>query len=246
MFPPSSLTLNIQLPPTIHIGLPFAPPPPPPGFGIGQAPVMMPPPPGFGTSASLPPPPPGFSQVYVTPLHSLPLGAIPPPPMGFPNFAPNLLPPPIPAAQHHRTRRRDGVVAQKDPFAPPIPSTLPPPPESLPAKPQPPPLPLSTTATISAEPELRDFKKEATSFVPRQAKKLPGKIGVNSRVNATPSTGEATEEVGSSRPDLKQTLINAGFAAAAPDTKPVEMARSPKGADDYEKFMEDMDDLLQD
>ena len=229
------------------VGLPF--PPPPPGF------ATIPPPPGFGT---IPPPPLGFAIAAA----NLPPGAIPGPPMGLPPFPPNLPPPPYPPTNSrdrpHNPRYRGpppGVYDPMTPFPfqglpppPPPPqstSSLPPPPPHLPPRPSaapPPPLPTSTTAVISAEPELRDFKKEATSFVPRQAKKI---AKGNSRVNATPDTGDSTPA--EARPDLMKSLEGAGVSI--PKQQATGMTQKKANAkvearDDYDKFMDDMGDFL--
>lgn len=105
-------------------------------------------------------------------------------------------------------------------------------------------------ATVSAEPELRDFKKEATSFVPTALKrKRPGVA--SSKVNAAPSfdTGgnteaQTTEEQG--RPDLLDTLKNQ-FPSAQQESsisKKQKVAGVRKAPDDYAKFKEGMSDLL--
>lgn len=211
-------------------------------------------------SALVPPPPPGFAVVLPPPLGFAPIpagfppGAIPGPPMGLPPFPPNLPPPPraYPRDRPHNPRYRGPPPGVYDPMAPfppqvlPQPphsmSSLPPPPSHLPPRPSaapPPPLPASTTAVISAEPELRDFKKEATSFVPRQAKKI---AKGNSRVNATPDTGDLTPA--EARPDLMKSLEEAGISI--PKQQPTEVApkKTSSKKDDYDKFMDDMGDLL--
>jgi hypothetical protein len=228
--------------PVESVGRPV--PPPPPGFT-----VIPPPPLGFANPASVP--------------GNLPPGAIPGPPMGLPPFPPNL-PPPPPPPTHFRDRPHNqryrgpppGVFDPMTPFPPqvlpplpPLPppqstSSLPPPPPHLPPRPSaapPPPLLTSTTAVISAEPELRDFKKEATSFVPRQAKKI---AKGNSRVNATPETGDSTPA--EARPDLMKSLEEAGVSI--PKQQPTGVAKKAslkiEAKDDYDKFMDDMGDLL--
>lgn len=215
---------------------------------------IPPPPSGFTV---YPPPPPGFA------IPNLPQGAIPGPPMGLPPFPPNLPPPPNPRDRQdrpHNPRYRGPPPGAYDPMTPfpprpllPTPhsvSGLPPPPPHLPPRPSAaapppplPPLPTSTTATISAEPELRDFKKEATSFVPRQAKKF---AKGNSRVNAAPDTGDSSTPA-EARPDLMRSLEEAGVSVPKP--QPMEVAQKKVSSkaetkDDYGKFMEDMGDLL--
>jgi hypothetical protein len=228
---------------------------PPPPTGQPVEPINLqapPPPPGF---AVIPPPPPGFAIPTPIPM-DLPPGAIPGPPMGLPPFPPNLPPPPpinsrerLPYPQYRGPP--PGIYDPMTPFhhqAPPPTlrpmSSLPPPPAHLPPRPSaaPPLPPLTTTAVISAEPELRNFKKEATSFVPRQAKKI---TKGNSRVNATPDTGDSIPA--EARPDLMKSLEEAGVSI--PKQQPTEVAQRQTGSrveakDDYDKFMDDMGDLL--
>jgi hypothetical protein len=219
---------------------------------VSVSPPVPLPPPGF-----IPPPPPGFAIPAPIPAN-LPPGAIPGPPMGLPPFPPNLPPPPPTnlRARIHNPRYRGpppGVYDPMTPFAPQVPpatlhstSSLPPPPAHLPprpsAAPPPPPLRTSTTAVISAEPELRDFKKEATSFVPRQAKKF---AKGNSRINAAPDTGDSTPA--EARPDLMKSLEEAGISI--PKQQPTEVIQKPASSnaetkDDYDMFMDDLGDLL--
>lgn len=86
----------------------------------------------------------------------------------------------------------------RPPSGPAHPSSLPPRPHSLPAKPGTVPAVVSVAATarpapgpaaatISAEPQLRDLRKETTVFVPRAARKRTGPGGMT--VNATPGAG---------------------------------------------------------
>lgn len=239
-FPPGFSPLPMEYPVEL-VGLPF--PPPPPGF------------------AAIPPPPPGFSVPAPIPAN-FPSGAIPGPPMGLPPFPPNLPPPPPPPtnsrSRPHNPRYRGpppGVYDPMTPFSPQVlpppppppppsqsTSRLPPPPPHLPPRPPPPLLPTSTTAVISAEPELRDFKKEATSFVPRQAKK-PAKG--NSRVNATPDTGDSTPA--EARPDLMKSLEEAGVSVPKQQATGMSQKKANtkvEAKDDYDKFMDDMGDFL--
>ncbi|THV01460.1 hypothetical protein K435DRAFT_776054 [Dendrothele bispora CBS 962.96] len=135
--------------------------------------------------------------------------------------------------------------------------------------------PVSTTtaaaATISAAPELRDFKKEATAFVPSALakRKRPGASssaggggggGGLGRVNAAPLTEleeEGDDQInqkggGMKKPDLLGTLRGqfpfASSAASAPNKKAkveeeIESSKEKK-KDDYEKFMEEIGDIL--
>jgi hypothetical protein len=253
--PPPLHSLPPNARPSMPMSIPSGAPPLPIGYPVAPFGLPIPPPP-FGF-AVIPPPPPGFAIPAQIPLN-LPPGAIPGPPMGLPPFPPNLSPPPPPTnpRDHPRNSRYrgppPGVYDPMVPFPPqvlpPTPhstSSLPPPPAHLPPRPSaapPPPLPTSTTAVISAKPELRDFKKEATSFVPRQAKKI---AKGNSRVNATPDTGDSTPA--NVRPDLMKSLEEAGVSF--PKQPPTEVAQKKasskvEATNDYDKFMDDMGDLL--
>lgn len=79
--------------------------------------------------------------------------------------------------------------------------------------------------------------------MPRQAKKI---AKGNSRVNATPDTGDSTPA--EARPDLMKSLEEAGISI--PKQQPTEAAQKKTSSkaeakDDYDKFMEDMGDLLE-
>lgn len=109
-----------------------------------------------------------------------------------------------------------------------------------------PPLP-STSAVISAEPELRDFKKEATAFVPAALKRK--KAGGGSKVNAAPTVGPAdgtaeAEAALAARPDLLSALQDKLGAPPAKKAKVETEEVSAKPKDDYEKFLEGMNDIL--
>jgi hypothetical protein len=101
-----------------------------------------------------------------------------------------------------------------------------------------------TAATLSAEPQLRDFKKEATAFVPTSVRRK--KPGVTTPiVNAAPSLGpeSAESEAASlSRPDLLNTLKEHFGLVPAQDGSKAGSKKAKK--DDYEKFVEDMGDIL--
>lgn len=254
-----------------------------PGFVPSYNPILItgiPPPPPFPPTG-VPPPPPlpmgGFSQIPLAPppgFPSLPLnmpspqaaanlppGAIPPPPFGFPNFPPN-----FPSSASPTPRGFRGPHAQPfDPLA--LPTVSGPPSRSQvhPSLPKRPPPPSSNTlalddnssaATVSAAPELRDFKKEAMSFVPRGIRHKALDKG-NTGVNAAPSTEDADTEIQDApRPDLMKTLAAAGITGRAPATAPEEKQTVPqttskpsKGGnkdqqDEYERFMADIGDLI--
>lgn len=138
--------------------------------------------------------------------------------------------------QAHRASRPSGPTS--------TPSTLPPPPPSLPSKPK---APISNEAIVSAEPELRDFKKESTAFVPAALKRKKGggasaaKV-VNAAPTLEPSAGEE-ERASAPRPDLLGTLksqLGPGLGKGGETSAPAK----PKPKDDYDKFMEEMGDIL--
>ncbi|KAI0273997.1 WW domain binding protein 11-domain-containing protein [Russula aff. rugulosa BPL654] len=205
---------------------------PPPGSttSISSQPLIPPPPPpGFPPDiAGMPPPPPGFPNV-----------PFPPPPPGFP--APPPLPPPgfpgpptstaglLPTARSHTDRSNFGI-------SPPVSHATQAP---LPAAPAP------STATVSAEAQLRDFKKESTVFMPtslQRRRAAPGGAGSGrgaGNINSAPaldgeSHGQA-RDAAPARPDLVGTLKGqfGGMSLAKPKVK-----------DDYEKFVEGMGDIL--
>lgn len=100
----------------------------------------------------------------------------------------------------------------------------------------------NSAATISAAPQLRDLKAEATAFVPTALKRKRG-AGAGATapgINTAPSLGISEthdEPVPSSaaRPDLVATLMNQ--FKSAPETV--------KEKDDYERFMEELSDIPQ-
>ncbi|KAH9033032.1 WW domain binding protein 11-domain-containing protein [Lactarius hengduanensis] len=237
-----------SLPP--HLPLPV--PPPPPGFppNVGGVP---PPPPGFpnvpfipplpGFPAPPPPPPPGFPG-------GSPAGHFPPPPLGFPppppgfgpppgGFTPapvglfNNLPPPPPG---FFPRRGPAPVAQSSGSRAPVHAA-----PSLPHKPS---AAVTASATVSAEAQLRDFKKESTAFVPTSLKRKRAAAGGGAgKVNAAPTVdGEKDGQAQGAaqvRPDIVSTL-KAQFG----DAPEVKAEGKPKVKGDYEKFVEGMGDIL--
>ncbi|KAH9944012.1 WW domain binding protein 11-domain-containing protein [Epithele typhae] len=227
--PPPPLPMGMFPPPPL--GFPTSLPPPPQGFLVNPLPPGMPFPPfppGHMQQSPMPPPPPGFYPRKGTNTRAMqdPLSSIP-----HQTF------------QAHRAAKATG------------PSTLPQH-ASLPAKPTSggvrlgpstsPPAP-STSAVISAEPVLRDFKKEATAFVPATLKR---KKAGGSKVNAAPAVDaageyDADEPAPASRPDLLSTLQ--GKFGAPPSKRPkLETAKDgkPQNKDDYGKFLEEMSDIL--
>ncbi|RPD65006.1 hypothetical protein L227DRAFT_607610 [Lentinus tigrinus ALCF2SS1-6] len=262
------LPVGTSLPPPPPPGIPMMssssdglPPPPPPPPGFPTMPPIPPPPPGFSVMSSAPPPPPpGFP-----PLAGVPL----PPPPGFPPFPPTSLQAPMPAPPPgFYPRRGPNAGAVQDPLSS-IPHqtyqahraaraahshnpSLPPKPTSggvrlgpaasAPGAP--------SSAVISAEPELRDFKKEATAFIPAALKRK--KPGAGSRVNAAPTVGasegnvDEAEAAPAARPDLLTALQDK--LGAPPAKKPKIEARGQeaqvKRKDDYDKFLAEMSDIL--
>jgi hypothetical protein len=201
------------------------PPPPPPGMPIALN-SFVPPPPG--------PPPSGFPVMHNTYV----------PPMAYGMPSANPMPPPPPGF----FSRRQQAGPHQDPLssvphqnvqAPPRPSSLPPRPSAATT--------ISAAATVSAAPELRDFKKEATSFVPAALKRKKPGAASSSRVNAAPSFTDSSagdRPVESVKPDLVGTLKEQ-FGAAP--TRPEAPAKTEKGKgskDDYAKFKEDLGDIL--
>ncbi|KAJ7455914.1 mRNA biogenesis factor-domain-containing protein [Mycena galericulata] len=270
--PPGQLTSTSSLPPPP----PSLPPhPPPPAMALpGSLPPRpsnfpLPPPPPGGPPNTLPPRPPGF------PGASFPSG-FPAyggfaPPAAFPNFPPQGLPPPPPG--FFPTRNQSSL---QDPLSsvphqtfqaraagyalPPKPSSVAPPASaSLPPKPV---AAVSSanlmSATVFAAPELRDFKKEATAFVPSNVKrkKAATASGSSTRVNAAPSLSALPSKPGASGPTAEESLpvrpdllgsLKGKFGT--PPAAPAKVAKTPavkdaKQKDDYDKFVESMADIL--
>ncbi|KAG6811575.1 hypothetical protein H0H92_006824 [Tricholoma furcatifolium] len=253
---------SISLPPP-GFNPPLPPgPPPPPGINLGST-IPPPPLPGFNPP---PPPPPGFSAGTFAPPPGIPVGY--PPPSGYPmgSHLSHFPPPPPPG---FFPRRNQSLSSMQDPLssiphqtfqahqaaqyhAPAHPSlppnpTRPTPPASLPNKP-------STekatadlvAATVFAQPELRDFKKEATAFVPTALKrKKPGASASSSRVNAAPDMEGSNEEPNSpARPDLLSTLKSQFGPASNSLPSSSKLSKMEKKKDDYEKFMDEMGGIL--
>ncbi|KIJ65065.1 hypothetical protein HYDPIDRAFT_175126 [Hydnomerulius pinastri MD-312] len=252
--PPPSATQheNPPLPQTVP-SLSSVPVPP---LLLGTAPQTHLP---IGIPPFIPPPPPGFGGNVLPPG---PFGAFPP----FP--PPSLLQPMPPPPPGFFPRRAQSAASIQDPLSS-VPhqtyqahrvSQLQPGHPSLPAKP----LtgssgPSSVTsartaaATISAEPQLRDFKKEATAFVPASLKrKKASALPVASKVNAAPSINAGSDSPDpspQSRPDLVSTLRDqfGGAPPLPPNGKaPAKGPKTPsvRGKDDYQKFVDEMGELL--
>lgn len=249
---PSAQQSLTPMPPPLPSGFPIGSVPPPPPFPAmvpGPVPGPPPPPPGFPPGGAMFPPP-------GVPFH--PGMAIPPPPPGFPAH----FPPPPPGF----FPRNQSVSSMQDPLSS-IPHTtyqahranqhtarsmLPPNP-SLPAKPTA--AAELANATVIAAPQLRDFKKEATAFVPTslKRKKAGPASGTNSQVNAAPSLGpsaseneEQAEGTPPSAADVRPDLV--GILKTQFGTVSSQLTDAKKGDakknDDYVKFMDEMSDIL--
>ena len=100
-------------------------------------------------------------------------------------------------------------------------------------------------ATVSAAPQLRDFKKEATAFVPTALKRRKLASGpATARVDAAPSLGASTDadsEIMAARPDLLSTLKDRFGPAPTVEAPPGKKRKvDAEEKDDYEKFVEDV------
>ena len=104
----------------------------------------------------------------------------------------------------------------------------------------------AAAATIEAAPELRDFKKEATAFVPAALKRKKATAGATSKINAAPKAGsEEPEAPAAARPDLMSTLKqNLGSAVSMPPKVADVKSSAAKPKDDYDKFLDEMGDIL--
>lgn len=117
---------------------------------------------------------------------------------------------------------------------------------------------MSAAATVSAEPELRDFKKESTAFLPSalKRKKGGGTTGGGSRINAAPTLGSdvTSEGAAQAKPDLLGALrekLGPMAGTNNEDTpeldvkkRKLEPSRREKPKDDYDKFLAEMGDFL--
>lgn len=222
-----------------------APPPPPPFLGSAwqsHIPLNISSPLGFGTG------PPGAVPHFPPPTALQPMP--PPPPGFFPRRAQSAasIQDPLSSIPHQTYQaQRANQLPLRHP--------------SLPAKPPTGPSgPVSATsvhaagAIISAEPELRDLKKEATAFIPASLKrKRASALPVSSKINAAPSVNAGSDSAQTSpqsRPDLVGTLKGQFGAVAVPAVPPPSNSKAPaktsivRGKDDYQKFVDDMSDLL--
>ena len=207
----------------------FPPPPPflPPGFA--GVPPPFPPafPPPIGMTNPLPPPPPGFF-----PRHSQTSSSMQDPLSNVPHKT----------FQAHRASLPHNPNLPSRPHVP-IPGGN--------ATEKPPPGVIEANATISAEPELRDLKKESTAFVPTALKR---KKASSSRINAAPRLDSGKDDItedeekqvkGTDLLGSLQEKFGPMPTTAEPSAKKrkVQPAKKP-GAGDYEKFVSEMGDLL--
>lgn len=205
------------------IPLPAGPPPPklpPPSAPVHHAGYT-----GFATPMHARPPPIYHSRP--PPTHSRPPpGSLPARPPA-PQSGPHGLPPRPPSSSG--TNGTGGIISAEPSIS--RPTAAPP----------------SATATISAEPQMRDLRKEATVFVPRGIKRKKGSSTV---VNATPGGGEVDEDGDSVRvkrddgPGLLGKLQSVlGDAPRAASTLPTTRGAAPGGDDDYQNFLKGLGDL---
>ncbi|EJC98581.1 uncharacterized protein FOMMEDRAFT_143044 [Fomitiporia mediterranea MF3/22] len=262
--PPGPPPLPLGLPPTMPpfapnfapqlvTGIPFPPASVMSATGQGLPPLPPPPPPGFSYSvAPVPPPPPGF---FSRRGQRLAPGAMQDPLSDIPHQT----------YQAHRVAR--AAAGSNSTLTP---STLPINP-SLPAKPvsadpgasNPPKRDVDSSATVSAEPQLRDFKKESTAFVPAALKRKKVGGATSGRVNAAPSIGAETtgdasgdnvtgEDVKTApKPDLLGSLrekfgpmANSANATADDGESGAKKRKIERPKDDYDKFLTEMGDML--
>lgn len=175
---------------------------------------------------------------FGAPAHQQQQGQVRPPPT-----QPSFRPPPSYQHQQHALPARPGVIsAQAQPTN--LTTTAPA------AKPTTTP---QTAGTISAEPQLRDLRKEATVFVPRGIKRKKGP-GAVPTINATPNGGDVDDEGDAVRrkrddgPDLKSRLQGVLGEAPAPSQtkKPAQSATQSAGGggdDDYQNFLKGLGDI---
>ncbi|KAG1749758.1 WW domain binding protein 11-domain-containing protein [Suillus paluster] len=252
--PPSNL--QPPLPPSSPFsGAPFPPPPPPlpPSVNSVQGPPPFPPsypyppsgsghasPPGFPLSISPYPPASAFMQPHMPP----------PPPGFFPRVqSASSMQDPLSSIPHQTYQAHRVNRLTPHPSLPLKPSSVPgASPVGIASN-------NTTAATVSAEPQLRDLKKEATAFVPTSLKRRKPAAGmVSSKVNAAPSLGggsESSEPAPASRPDLVSSLMDKFGPVPVIPTAPPNDKGSARGMqsntgkkDDYQKFVAEMGDIL--
>ncbi|KAF8140484.1 WW domain binding protein 11-domain-containing protein [Boletus edulis] len=206
-------------------------PPPLPHIPMSTPSLILPPPP--------PPPPPGFDGgVFSSPQM--------PPPGFFPRRTQSaaVIQDPLSSIPHQTFQaHRASRLLAGHPSLPPKPSSGTP--GTILAS------GVHSGAIISAEPELRDLKREATAFVPAslKRKKVSGLPG-SSKVNAAPSVNVGMEAASpQARPDLVGVLKSqlGTFPASSSNSQvPDKGLKTPvvKERDDYQNFVDEMSDLL--
>lgn len=113
------------------------------------------------------------------------------------------------------------------------------------------------SAIISAEPQLRDFKKESTTFVPSalKRKRAGGTTGSSTvgKINAAPSLDKDDGNIAGSvvpKPDLLGTLkekfgpLPNSSLVEEPNLKKRKVETKEKQKDDYDNFLAEMGDIL--
>ncbi|ODN94228.1 hypothetical protein L198_05082 [Cryptococcus wingfieldii CBS 7118] len=224
-----------------YIPLPEGPPPPKPQSAPSLPLPNLGPPrpphgPGFfhGPLSSIPPRPHHGMPQNVQPWGVPPPGFRPPPPgqmrgqfSGPPSSA-NLPPRPPPGGQ-------PGAISAPPKPAAPVPAV-----ESRPSTEAP------ASAEISAAPVLRDLRKEATTFVPRNIKKRKPGTAAPNRINAAPGAGEIDED-GDERKRARVEEEGGGLMGKLGSVlgAQTQASKSTKQNvdDDYQKFLEGLGDL---
>ncbi|KDN49037.1 hypothetical protein RSAG8_02390, partial [Rhizoctonia solani AG-8 WAC10335] len=247
--PPKSAPLPKGPPP---VGLPFHPaatygavfPPfPPNAHPYAQPhPYVPPPPPGFPMATNAPYPPP-FAQSVPYPQQMI--GREHKPRDRQLAEAVRAVQDPLPNVPHvtyqaHQAQRHQ---LPTPPSAGVVPSTLSQ--HGLPPKPR---GTSNTTAsaTISAEPELRDLKKEATAFVPasmRRATKKGSNANATSSLQINAAPNEDGDQGGPSAEPRKDLMSVLGSQLGVAD-KPASGSKAGQGKDDYAKFLAEVGSFL--
>ncbi|WAR60112.1 hypothetical protein PtB15_9B49 [Puccinia triticina] len=210
-----------------------------PHSGLVQPPPFFPPP--ITLVPGLPPPP----MIAGISMGSFPLGPnglpLPPPPIS--NFHSLPLPPTsasLPAKPEVATGRPKGLPTSGTGTSTPKPV-------------------IQASATVTALPQLRDLKREATSFVPaairKKRKELDRRAGLaglgdGNRIQAAPSSLDPASEDQSDSKEPKQVTTSLLAAlkrdGVVSDTPAFKGPAGSTGAekDDYEKFVQSLGDVL--
>ncbi|KAJ9477866.1 hypothetical protein PHBOTO_001431 [Pseudozyma hubeiensis] len=125
---------------------------------------------------------------------------------------------------------------------------------SGPSRPPGPPPAVPDGVIISAEPQLRDLKKEATAFVPaairkkRQEEKARTQRGLPGRIDAAPTSSDMTHSPSASYKDrtdlLKSLQAQLPPRNVATSTEGSDETAAGKGKKDYDRFLDEVADLL--